>query len=123
MDSEQKLAHTAALLAGRAFATVWPDDDGEPEIVLDGADQMIVQYREGSRRNREAAMRHWIDDDGVPMATLYRPDGIYKFQGPKHSSGADGTRSGSAREVPGETGRWRTRSASCRSSSSPSTAG
>jgi hypothetical protein len=100
MDSEQKLAHQAALLAGRAHATVWPDDDGDPEIVLDGADQMIVQYREGSRRNRVVAMRHWVENER-PMATLYRPEGIYKFQGPKNSSAADGTQ-WTPREVGGE---------------------
>jgi hypothetical protein len=100
MDSEQKLAHQAALLAGRAHATVWPDDDGDPEIILDGADQMIVQYREGSRRNRQVAMRHWIEGDR-PMATLYRPEGIYKFQGPRNSSAAEGTQ-WEAREVPDE---------------------
>lgn len=84
MDSETKLAHNATLVDGRCFALVWPDEDtGKPAISLDDESQMIVAYAEGSRRKRECAMRRWVDEKGVPYATLYRPDGIYKFVGPK----------------------------------------
>ena len=87
MDSEAKLAHNAALVDGRCFATVWPDADDKPSITLDDGSQMVVQYEEGSRRRRVCAMRRWLDDAGYPNATLYRRDGIYKFIGPK-----DGTK-------------------------------
>jgi hypothetical protein len=100
MDSESKLAHNSALLSGRAFALVWPGATGQPEISLDSAEQMIVRYREGSRRQRVAALRRWMDGD-TPNVTLYRPDAIYKFQGPKNSSGMAGTQ-WQRREVPGE---------------------
>jgi hypothetical protein len=102
MDAEFKLAIDSALTSGRAFALVWPRNGGAPEISLDGPDQMVVQYREGSRRERVAAMRRWIDDDDKrPYATLYRPDGIYKFIGPKNTNGGDGTQ-WSRRDVEGE---------------------
>lgn len=78
MDLESKLAHRAALLDGRGHALVWADADGNPEVSLDDVTQMVVKYREGSRRHRVAALRRW-DEDGVTYATLYRPDGIYKF--------------------------------------------
>jgi hypothetical protein len=100
MDSESKLAHNSALLSGRAFALVWPGATGQPEISLDSAEQMIVRYREGSRRQRVAALRRWMDGD-TPNVTLYRPEAIYKFQGPKNSSGMAGTQ-WQRREVPGE---------------------
>ncbi len=80
MDSESKLAQNAALMAGRAFALIQPVEDASPEITLDTSEQMIVQYRAGSRRHREAAVRRWEDDDGAIYATLYRPDGIWKFR-------------------------------------------
>lgn len=80
MDLESKLAHRAALLDGRAHALVWPDDDGAPEVKLDNVTQMVVQYREGSRRRRVAALRRWVDESGPTFATLYRSDGLYKFQ-------------------------------------------
>jgi hypothetical protein len=85
MDAESKLAHRSALIDGRAFGLVWPDPDTkEPSISLDDSSQMVVQYREGSRRHRVAALRRWVDDDEIPYATLYRRDGIYKFVGKKH---------------------------------------
>jgi hypothetical protein len=90
MDAESKLAHNSALVTGRCYATVWPENGGDPQITLDPAEQMIVQYREGSRRHRVAALRYWVEDD-VPHATLYRPEAIYKYVGPKNSSGFSGT--------------------------------
>ena len=92
MDAESKLAHNAALVSGRAFALVWPDaDTDQPEITLDNSSQMVIKYREGSRRKRQSAMRFWTDDDDKrPYANLYLPEGIYKFVGPKNSTGIDG---------------------------------
>jgi hypothetical protein len=78
MDLESKLAHSSALLDGRAHALVWPRD-GQPRISLDDVTQMVVQYEEGSRRHRVAALRRWAEGDRV-LCTLYRPDGIFKFQ-------------------------------------------
>lgn len=78
MDAESKLAHRAALVDGRAFALVWPKN-GRPQISLDDMTQMCVKYEAGSRRNRVAALRRWVED-GRLYSTLYRPDGIYKFQ-------------------------------------------
>lgn len=86
MDSESSLAHQATLTGGRSYAIVWPDDDGNPEIVLESDENIIVKYAPGSRRRRIVAMRHWIEDE-TPYATLYYPDGIYKFRGPKTSVG------------------------------------
>ena len=91
-DSESKLAHNAALVDGRAYVTVWPDKPELPKMTLDSADVMVVQYEEGSRFNRTAALRRWVDDDsGRPYATLYTPDFLYKLQGAKNSSGGPGT--------------------------------
>jgi hypothetical protein len=99
MDAESKLAHRSALRDGRAFALVWPGEDRQPEVTLDDASQMVVQYREGSRYRRTAAMRRWVDETGVAYATLYRRDGIFKYFGKDNeSSGGEWMR----REVPGE---------------------
>lgn len=101
MDSESKLAHNSALIHGRSFATVWRNGGPTPEIVLDSAEQMIVRYREGSRRHRAAALRSWVDDGERRCATLYRPEALYKFAGPKNSGGFQGTQ-WERREVGGE---------------------
>lgn len=79
MDGESKLAHNASLVSGRSFALVTPVFDASPEISLDSSEQMIVQYREGSRRHRTGALRRWSDEDDTVYATLYRPEAVYKF--------------------------------------------
>jgi hypothetical protein len=85
MDAESKLGHGAALLDGRFYATVWGNDDGTPDIALDDVTQMVVEFQDGSRRHRTGALRRWAEDGRV-YATLYRPDGIYKYQGPADSA-------------------------------------
>lgn len=105
MDSESKLAHRSALLDGRAFALVWPDPDQpeSPSISLDDSTQMVVQYREGSRRRRLAALRRWVDGDDV-LATLYRPDGIWKFRRADNATeSSTSSRTWVRRNVQGET--------------------
>lgn len=100
MDSESKLAHGAALLDGRCYATVWPGADGTPDIALDDMTQMIVEFAPGSRRHRVAALRRWKEGDRL-YATLYLPDGLYKFQGPEGSANTVGAE-WEKREVDGE---------------------
>lgn len=85
MDSESKLAHGAALLDGRCYASVWATDEGAPDIALDDMTQMIVEFEEGSRRKRSSAFRRWIDGDQT-FGTLFTPDAIYKLRGPKNAS-------------------------------------
>lgn len=92
MDLESKLAHKAALRDGRAHVIVWPrsrwESDGEggvlgadgPLLRLDDCTTTAVEYAEGSRAIRAAALRRWLEDDGEESCTLYRPDGIWKFR-------------------------------------------
>lgn len=86
MDSESKLAHAASLLDGRCYATVWADKHGNPDVALDDITQMIVEFEEGSRHKRAAALRRW-QEGRTTYARLFRPEGIYKFKGPDGSSG------------------------------------
>jgi hypothetical protein len=98
MDAESTLLHRSTLRDGRAFALVWPGDEG-PEVSLDDSSQMAVQYREGSRYRRQAAMRRWVDDAGASFVTLYRRDGIFKYFGKSEDNiGEQWLR----RETPGE---------------------
>lgn len=80
LDAEAKVAHIATLIDGRCFALCWPDNGGPPRITFDDATQMVVMYRDGSRKERVAALRRWVEYDGRQMATLYRPDALFKFQ-------------------------------------------
>lgn len=102
MDLESKLAHSSALLDGRAHALMWPHDGGDPRITLDDATQMVVQYHPGSRRHRAAALRRFVDENtGVVCCTLYLPDAIYKFQRDKRGDALTSTK-WVRRTIPGE---------------------
>lgn len=104
MDAESRLAHNSALICGRAYATVWPENGGPPQITITSAENTIVQYQEGSRRRRVAAFTHWVEGKQA-YATLYRPDGVYKFTAPAGAGGGGGGWHGGRwerREEPGE---------------------
>lgn len=88
MDASSRLAHDCALTHGRVFAIIWPGETA-PSITIEDPSTVIVEYREGSQFERVAALRRWVDAAGVPYATLYRPDGVYKFVGPKNTLGSD----------------------------------
>lgn len=101
LDAESKLAHNAAFLDGRVFTLTEPSTSG-PEITLDDSTQMVVEYREGSRRHRTAALRRWVDGDNRAHITLWRLDGIYKFSAKNPDPGTVSTVSWERREVDGE---------------------
>lgn len=86
-DAESKLLHQTALITGRAFAIAWDEDgDGLADITIEDPTTTVVEYVPGSRFNRVAALRRW-QDGGIWYATLFLPDGLYKFvaQGSKPS--------------------------------------
>lgn len=79
LDGDAGLVHEAALVNGRAYAIVWSDGNDGVEITPEHASTTVVAYEVPSRSKRAAALRRW-SDDGRWYATLYLPDGIYKFQ-------------------------------------------
>jgi hypothetical protein len=84
MDDEGSLAHQEALIDGRAFALVWREPGSSiPEVSIDNSATMAVMYREGSRRERIAALRWWVEDDGKQALTLYTKDYVWKFVEPR----------------------------------------
>jgi hypothetical protein len=81
LDSDSQLGHTEALINGMAYALVWPTDDPKmPKITVEDPQQMIVAHEPGETRQRQAALKVWLDDNGLMLATLYLPDAIWKFQ-------------------------------------------
>lgn len=59
MDEFSQLAHLDALIYGRSFVLVWPDDDpATPRITVESARQMSVTYDPGTRRIAQA-VKQW----------------------------------------------------------------
>jgi hypothetical protein len=105
LDADSDLVITEAVKVSRAFMLVAPnpDDESTPIVTAEDATQAIVAYRPGSRRERAAGLKAWTDDwTGLLMATVYLPDGLYKFQAPAPKQGAMTKPRWVKREVKGE---------------------
>lgn len=79
LDVESVVAHTEAGKNGRAFLLVDPNG-GEPLITVEHASQVLVATDPGNRRNRLAAIKRWLGDDGYQYLTLYLPDVVLKWE-------------------------------------------
>lgn len=82
LDAESQIAHDLALIKGKAFAMVAPAPDGSqfPLITIEDPEEVYVESAPGNRRNRRAAIKVWMDDEGFGRANLFLPDFIYKFR-------------------------------------------
>ncbi|MFD7336659.1 phage portal protein [Streptomyces violascens] len=78
MDVLSNAVHLDAMVQGRAYVLVWADKDGEPSILPVSAENMVVQYKPGSRTELEAAARFFMDDWGRQWVTLWTEDYVYE---------------------------------------------
>ena len=85
-DADSQLAFLSSITGARAFGLVWatPGDEENPVVTFESADQAIVAYRAGSRRERVAGLKSW-NDGSVSYATLYTADEVWKFERPTYS--------------------------------------
>jgi hypothetical protein len=84
LDSLSRAAMLDSLVKGVSYASVWQDvdDDGYADIAIEDACETIVAYTPGSNfRRRDAAVKAWVDKAArLERATVYLPDGCYRFQ-------------------------------------------
>lgn len=78
LDADSNAAHIDALVRGHSYLTVWGTEDGLPIIQPEPASQMVVQYRAGTRRVLDAALKRYFDDWGTEYSTLWTPKLVYK---------------------------------------------
>ncbi|WP_327376208.1 phage portal protein [Streptomyces sp. NBC_01216] len=80
LDSDSQLGFLGAVTGARCFVLVWgdPNDPDMPVVTFEDASQSIVAYEPGSRTRRRAALKRW-QDGSEDYATLYLPDGVWKF--------------------------------------------
>ncbi|WP_161605452.1 phage portal protein [Pimelobacter simplex] len=84
LEAQSSQGFLAAAVAKRSAVIVWGNDDDEPEVSWEHPAQVIVEY-DPTGRTRRAALKAWQDGD-TEFATLYLPDGLYKFQRPAAQS-------------------------------------
>ncbi|MGI5531532.1 phage portal protein [Streptomyces syringium] len=80
MDVLSTAVHLDAMVQGRAYVLVWQGPDGEPSIQPVSAENMVVQYKPGSRTELEAAARFFLDDWGQQWVTLWTADYVYEVK-------------------------------------------
>src|SRR5690606_8556184 len=52
----------------------------EPTVTVESPFEVIVARKAGTRRERAAALKKWLDESGHIYATVYLPDAVYKFE-------------------------------------------
>jgi hypothetical protein len=78
LDADSGLAHREAIKAGTSYVIV---DQGEPpRITVESPVEVIVAHAPGDRRRRVAALKRWIDYDRIHHATVYLPEGTFRFR-------------------------------------------
>lgn len=91
LDTTFDQALLEALIGGSSYLLVAPPPDGArwPAVYAEHPTQAVVEYVPGTARTVAAAgLKVWEDDtSGEQLATLYLPDGLYKFKAPKPVAG------------------------------------
>lgn len=81
LDSESMIAHTESLIAGEAYALVWPTEDpSTPRVTIEHAQQMIAVPSASNRHTMAAALKWYVDDDGYEVAYVYLPDEVTRWR-------------------------------------------
>jgi hypothetical protein len=78
LDADSGLCHREAIKTGTAFVIV--DQGDPPRITVESPAEVIVAHAPGDRRLRIAALKRWIDYDRIHHATVYLPEGTYRFR-------------------------------------------
>jgi len=80
LDTESVIAHTEAGKCGQSFLLVDPTGDNGPKITVEHAGQVVVVRDPAGRRERLAALKRWLGDDGYVNVYLYLPDLVIVFE-------------------------------------------
>lgn len=79
LEIQSKQGFLSSAVAKRSACLVWSDSDDTPVVTWEHPGQVVVAYAQDGSRTRRAALKAWTED-GVEYATLYLPDGLWKFQ-------------------------------------------
>lgn len=90
LDVESVIAHTEAGKSGRAFLLVDPRD-GDPLITVEHSSQVVVVTNPANRRDRLAALKQWLGDDGYQYVTLYLPEVVLRYQSSEPARPGEGS--------------------------------
>ena len=81
MGERSRAAHRLALSMSECAISVWTGANGKAQISIEDPRQVVVDFDPERPQNRRAALKRW-NDSRKAYATLYLPDGIYKYEQP-----------------------------------------
>ena len=83
MDALSQILHTETLIQKIAYVMVGPDGtESSARVTVESPIETIVAWDRSDHRKRLAALKRWTDSlDGADRATLWLPDGVWRFQG------------------------------------------
>lgn len=91
LDAESVFATTETLALGICYGLVDPTAEvGNRKVAgltIEHPSQVIVATDPGNRRLRLAALKRWVNDWGVEMATVYLPNKTYRYERSATSGG------------------------------------
>lgn len=82
MEQLQNDIFNGALIEGRAYALVWPPDEGSelPRVDFQPAQNLIVTYHPDDDKVIDRALKRWVTPDGGQRLTIYTRDFLYKYK-------------------------------------------
>jgi hypothetical protein len=83
LDAQSDMLHEEAVKLGESYWLVEPPaagTDDPPRITAEHPSQVIVATAPGDHRDRLAALKKWVDEDGYAYATVYLPDSVHKYR-------------------------------------------
>jgi len=78
MGTQSELAHTAALVYGRAYYLAWTGPDGAPRITVESPLQVTVT-RDPLTGAIVAALKRWIDEEGFAHSLIFTPNEVVQY--------------------------------------------
>ena len=109
LGAASKQGFLASTIAKRSAVLVWGAGNDEPEVTWEHPAQVAVAYSSANSRKRLAAIKVWHEGDDE-YATLYLPDGVWKWRRPIGAKVTEGrTESGIYVSVDLGTSDWKPR--------------
>jgi hypothetical protein len=85
MGTQSELAHTAALVYGRAYYLAWTGPDGAPRITVESPMQCTI-LRDPLTSAITHAIKRWIDPEGYSRTLLFSADEVIEYASPSMTS-------------------------------------
>ena len=81
IDAQQEEVHEGALVEGRSYVIVWPDEKFESGVRIDWnpAQLVRVRYSDDDWRQPVMAIKRWVTPAGDNRVNIYTDDFVYKY--------------------------------------------